>query len=162
MDNYLEFKIIDNAVLMPSQIETKEYVESIKKNTIVYVTFHKPRDLGFHKCYFALLRFIYLNLPLNFRTRFINKFPNSESKQLEFFRTFLKDVLGEYEEVVFNKRTVKIYNSISFKKMNQLDFNKYVNKQLGDIYTLILVPLDCGNLMDEINIEFQKFLDKLN
>lgn len=163
LEKYLQFKVKDNSILVPAQIESKEFLETLKNNETVYLTFNKPRDNGFHSCYFSLLKYIYLNLPIHFRIKFIEKYPTKEYKQLELFRLFLKDLFNEFEylEIGKSKRQIKEYTSISFAKMNQLEFNEYVNNQLGNIYSDLLVPLECEYLYDDICKEFEKFLSKL-
>ena len=139
--------------LIPATPETREWLELLKHNTPVNFKQIEPRDLSFHRCYFALLSFLYDNLNPSFK----NQVPKDN------FYNFLKFLSNEYDVVFKFKdgREFIEYRSISFGRMNQSSFKEYVNNQLSVIYEELLIPMEQDYLMDIINEEFIKFIDKL-
>ena len=155
-DFFLElksFSVHKQQVLIPNQIETAEWLDSLKDKEQVYLKNIEARDLGMHKAYFKILGYIYDRLNVKFR----NSIPK------ENFYKFLKMISKEYSVVFKFKdgREFIEYKSISFGKMNQKTFREYFNNQLSIIYEELLIPMEQDYLMDEINIEFEKILSKL-
>lgn len=147
------FTVHKSQALIPNQIETGEWIEQKKHGDQVYLKSVEPRDLGMHKGYFKILAFIYDRLPKNFH----------EKVQKQFFYKFVKMLSNEYSVVFSFKdgRQMIEYHSISFDRMNQSKFREYFNGQLSVIYEEILIPMNKEYLMNEINEEFEKLLDKL-
>ena len=155
-DKFLELKHFVNhkgTALIPATIESKEWLETLSNNYSVNFKVIESRDLKLHKAYFGMLSFIWERLPL--------KFKNKCSKTS--FHEFIKHLAKEYVvEHTFKDGSQKIkYNSISFGKMNNVKFKEYFNNILSVIYEDLLIPLDCDYIMDLVNEEWQKTLDKL-
>jgi hypothetical protein len=149
----LEVKVHKNNVLLPSQQETQEWLDTKKDNEIIYFQEVKARDLSLHKAYFLILSFIYDRLNVKFKKNIPKK----------SFYQFLKMISNEYNVIFKFKdgREFIEWKSISFSKMNQNEFKLYFNNQLTVIYEEILIPFEQDYLMDEINVEFEKILNKL-
>lgn len=115
------------------------------------------RDLNFHRCYMALLNYVWGYMPPSFRKAVPQK----------NFYLFLKHLKGQYEVLYsFNDGTKLVqYESIAFGKMSQKRFEDYVREQLPWIYENVIHKYFQDDLYDSIvsNIEdeFQKFLAKL-
>lgn len=115
------------------------------------------RDLAMHRCYFALLNFIYGYMPPKFKKAV------SEDK----FYIWLKHLKGQYEVLfTFSDGTNLVeYDSISFGRMSQKTFETYIREQLPYIYTDVLGKYFEGDILngiiDTIEEEFKKFLSKL-
>lgn len=115
------------------------------------------RDLAMHRCYFALLKFIYGYMPKKFKEII------SEDK----FYLWLKHLKGQYKVVfTFSDGTSLVeYDSISFGRMSQKSFETYIREQLPYIYTDVLGKYFEGDILngiiDTIEEEFKKFLSKL-
>lgn len=147
------FKIHNGQVLIPAQIETQEWLETLPNNKEVLLKEVSVRDIGMHKAYFMILKFIYDRLNKSFRAEI-------QSKDFYMFLKFLsKDFKVKFK--FKDGREFIEYNSISFSKMNQTKFREYFNNQLSVIYEELLIPMNQDYLMDEINIEFEKLLSKL-
>jgi len=149
----LHFTVHKSQALVPATPETQEWIEQQKHNTSVNFKLIEARDLGFHRCYFALLSFIYDRLPISFRSK-VDK---------DNFYNFIKLIGKQYDTVYTLKDGTPLiqYKSISFGRMNQTKFREFVNEQLSTIYEEILIPLEVDYIMEQAQDEFQTFMDKL-
>lgn len=149
----LHFTCHKSQGLVPATPETQEWIEQQKHGTCLNFKLIEARDLGFHRCYFALLSFIYDRLPVSFRNK-IHK---------DNFYNFIKLIGKQYETVYTMKDGTPLieYKSISFGRMNQTKFREFVNEQLSIIYEEILIPMECDYIMEQANSEFEIFMDKL-
>lgn len=149
----LHFTVHKGNALIPSTPETQEWIEQTKHGQSVNFKLIEARDLGFHRCYFAVLAFIYDRLPKTFR----------EKVDKENFYNFIKLIGKQYDTVYTLKDGTPLiqYKSISFGRMNQTKFREFVNEQLSIIYEEILIPLEVDYIMDAANSEFETFMDKL-
>jgi len=151
----IELKYVGNGFI-PANRKSLELCEQLKHNEEVMFRNVSGRDLGFHRCYFSLMGFIYDYLPSSFRNK-INR---------GGFYTFLKHISGEYEVIhTFKDGTQQIeYNSISFGRMNQNTFKEYVQNQLTFIYSDVLEAYfadeQLKSIIETIEIEYEKFLSK--
>ena len=147
------FTVHKGNVVVPASNETREWLELQRHNTPVNFKLIEARDTKFHRCYFALLGFIYDNLSNSFK----QTIPKNS------FYNFLKILSNEYDVVFRFKdgREFIEYKSISFARMNQTAFREYVNNQLTVIYEELLIPMNRDYLMDQINAEFERFIDRL-
>jgi hypothetical protein len=143
--------------LTPYNDNAKELLEQSSRGEIFTFQNVTKRDLNFHRCYFALLNFIYGYLPSNFK----------ESVPNERFYHFLKHLKGEYEIIFEFKDGTKMieYESISFGRMNQQRFKEYIREQLPWIYENVIGRFYDGEMysgiIETIEEEFEKFLIKL-
>jgi len=147
------FTVHKGTMLVPATPESREWLEMFKHNTPINFKQIEPRDLKFHRCYFAMLSFIYDQLTPAFK----KKVPKDN------FYNFLKLLSNEYDVVFKFKdgRELIEYHSISFARMNQSKIKEYVNNQHSVIYEELLITMDLDYFMDQINDEFVKFIDKL-
>lgn len=147
------FTVHKSQALIPATPETREWLELLKHNEPINFKVVEPRDIKFHRCYFALLSFVYDQLNPSFKTQ-VPKYN---------FYQFLKMLSKEYTVVFKFKdgREFIEYKSISFSRMHQSTFKEYVNNQLSVIYEELLIPMEQEYLMDSINSEFERFIDRL-
>lgn len=153
--NLLEFKVVYNA-LMPVSQDAIELVEQHQGQVIIFkqVT---ARDLRFHRAYFGLLNYIYSWMPKKFK----------ESVSESSFYQWLKHLQGKYKVLYEFKDGSKFmeYESISFGKMNQERFVRYVREQLTVIYNDLIYQLfaeeEAKLIIDNIEFEFQNYLNQL-
>ena len=102
------FKIHNGQVLIPAQIETQEWLETLPTNKEVLLKEVAIRDLGMHKAYFLILKFIYNRLNKNFRDKV-------QSKDFYMWLKFVsKDFVVKFK--FKDGREFIEYNSISFAK----------------------------------------------
>lgn len=142
---------------MPANDNARELELRCIKGEIVSFTEATQRDLKFHRCYFSLLNFIYGYLPEKFK----KQIPENE------FYKWLKHLKGDYEVVFTFKDGSKMieYSSLSFGKMSQKTFEKYISEQLPWIYENVIGAFYDGdiynNIIETIEEEYKKFLSKL-
>ena len=138
----------------PNAIELMEQSDRGEVLSFLEIT---NRDLKFHRCYFALLKFIYGYMPPVYKKKV------TEDK----FYIWLKHLKKEYTIVfTFADGTSLVeYESIAFGKMSQKTFEDYIREQLPFIYTDVLGKYFEGDILngiiDTIEEEFKKFLSKL-
>lgn len=154
--NLLEF-MPSNGVLIPANQAAIDMMAIVRQGEIQTLKNISRRDIKFHRAYFSLINYIYCMMPLKFRTAI------SQSN----FYTFLKKLKGEYDVLYEFQDGFQFveYQSISFGKMNQETFKRYVAEQLPVIYELLIrkmYPEDQANMIiDGIEEEYKKFLSKL-
>ncbi len=154
--NLVEFVNVGGGFL-PHNYNAIELSDQSRKGEILTFREVTNRDLRFHRCYFSLLNFIYEYMPENFRQTI------PEDK----FYQWLKHLKKEYKVVFkFADGTIMVeYDSISFSKMSQKEFETYVRSQLPYIYENVLGKYFEGEILTgiitTIEDEYQKFLAKL-
>lgn len=142
---------------IPNNENAQELADQSARGEITTFKEVTARDLSFHRGYFALLKFIYGYLPNSFH----NMIPENR------FYHFIKHLKGEYEVIFTFKDGTKLveYESISFGKMSQNEFEDYIRKQLPFIYENILGQFFEGDIyngiIETIEQEFEKYLSKL-
>jgi len=115
------------------------------------------RDVAFHRCYFSLLNYVYSWMPDAFKAKVSR----------DIFYLWLKHLRGEYEVAFEFKDGMKLieYQSISFSRMGQKEFEDYVREQLPFIYENVIGAYYKGeqydNILENTEHEFEKFLAKL-
>jgi hypothetical protein len=142
---------------IPANDNAKELLNRTHKGEVITLNEVTQRDLSFHKCYFALLSFIYEYLPESFK----------DTISKDKFYIFVKHLEGNYEVVFKFKDGSEMveYNSISFGRMSQKQFETFVANQLPFIYSNVLgayFEIDMLNgIIETIESEFQRMLNKL-
>ena len=171
---------------IPANDKCEELMLSTLKNEIIAMLPCTKRDVSFHRCYMALLSFIWGYMPLNFRNRIPNKifyiWLKHLKKQYEVQYSFIddekiSDILDTCTELGlthdqtstiaarFGKTDMLEYDSISFGRMDEKKFKEYVANQLPWIYENVIGIYFNGEMFDSIvntiEQEFIRFLDKL-
>lgn len=155
-NDYLQLKHFTNHKgigLIPATDNSREWLECLKNNEPVNFKIIESRDVKLHKAYFKMLAYIYDRLQPSFKAKI---------KKEQFYK-FLK-ILGKEYDLIYSfadGRQFIEYHSISFSKMNNAKFKEFFNTQLSTIYEELLIPMEQDYLMDEINVEFERVLDKL-
>jgi hypothetical protein len=140
--------VSDNAIELLEQSHKGEVLSFIEVTN---------RDVKFHRCYFALLNFIYGYMPVKFK----------KSVPEKNFYLFLKHLKKEYKVLfTFQDGTTMVeYDSIAFGKMSQKTFESYIRDQLPFIYENVLGAFFEGDILngiiETVEDEFKKFLSKL-
>lgn len=143
--------------LLPLNQNAIEICDLSRKGEILQFIEVTPRDLKFHKCYFALLNFIYEYLPQKFK----NKVPENK------FYQFIKHLEGKFETIYTfeDGSSLNEYESISFGNMSEIRFRAFIREQLPFIYQNVLAKFFEGKIYDSIietiETEFERFLTKL-
>ena len=143
--------------LIPVSANAIEMLEQTGKGEVLSFIEITKRDISMHRCYFALLKFIYGYMPPVFKKKV------KEDK----FYIWLKHLKKEYTIVfTFADGTSLVeYESIAFGKMSQKTFEDYIREQLPFIFENVIGMYFEGDILngiiDTIEIEFEKFLSKL-
>lgn len=143
--------------IVPVNRQAYDLLDLKGEGEMLYMKEIAKRDLKFHRCYFALLNYIYSYLPDVFR--------NSVSE--DKFYIWLKHLKKEYKVLFKFQDGTKLveYDSISFGRMNQTQFEDYIRNQLPFIYENVIHPLYSNDkhkmVIDNIEDEFKKFLSKI-
>lgn len=181
----LHFKYVGGA-LMPANDKAEEYMLMLRVNELVYLTDATKRDLAMHRCFFALLNYVYAYMP----ERFKKEVPGDK------FYNFVKHVQGKYTTVFsfrddekisdildtclelgidaekastiaakFGKTDLIEYESISFGRMSQKRFKEYISEQMPILYEEILGKFFkdevLSGIIETIEEDFTNFMNKL-
>lgn len=143
--------------LLPVNQRAIEIIEQSDKGEVLSFIEVTQRDLKFHRCYMSLLAFIYGYLPGSFK----QQIPKDK------FYIYLKHLKGQYDvlfEFADGTKMVE-YESISFGRMSQKQFESYVRDQLPWIYTNVIGHFFEGPIYDgiieTIEEDYKKFFAKL-
>ncbi len=142
---------------VPANANAEELLNMTTKGQQVTFKEVTQRDIKMHRCYMALLAFIWGYMPPKFR----------ETIPKEKFYKWLKHFKKEYSvEFTFKDGSQLIeYTSISFAKMGQKEFEKYIAEQLPYIYEYVLGAYFEGDMLNSIietiETEFKQMLQKL-
>ena len=121
--------------------ESVEDFEKIGMGEIVQVEIKKPRNIKFHRKFFALLQVAFANQ---------DKFTNPEH-----FRKAVLLESGHYEIVQIGDKAVFDVNSISFAKCDEYAFSKIYDHALD----IILEKYCMGSTKEEIDKAVLQVLD---
>lgn len=152
----IEMVYVDTG-FVPSNKAAHELVDRCVRGEVVLFREITQRDVKFHRAYFLFLNMVYEYLPKKFK----------EKIPLEKFYQFLKHLKGEYDVVFEFQDGTKLveYDSISFGKMAQKEFEKYVAEQMPWIYENVIGAFYEGEKFDNIiyNLEeeFNQFLKRI-
>lgn len=115
-----------NGQLAPASGSDEEDLKRIKKFDVVLCKVTKPRNLGFHRKFFAMLQIVFEN--------------QERYKRLENLLTEVKFLTGYFEEHITSQGEIRqIPGSISFEKMDHLSFQEFYDKAI-DIIIQDIMP----------------------
>ena len=133
---------IQNNYLAPSLPTDVEKLSKWKLGEVLRAKINKPRNIKFHRKYFALLNVAFDNQ---------DKYTNFEDLRVE-----VQLKCGWYQEHVTTKgQIVYVPKSIAFSKMDEIEFSELYDKAID----VILKNFCIGSTKEEIN---QKVLEILN
>jgi len=155
--NELHEFAFDGAGWIPNNQNAQELMEQTSPGEVQMFKEVTGRDILFHRCYFALLNYIWSYMPDKFKSEI----------PVGIFYKWLKHLRGEYEVIFEYGDGTKLieYQSVSFGRMSQMQFEAYVREQLPFIYESVIGSMYKGHqydsILENIEIEFKKFLSKL-
>ncbi len=141
----------------PSNQNAQDLMERSSEGEVQVFREVTGRDMAFHRCYFSLLNYIWSYMPDNFKSEV----------PVGVFYKWLKHLRGEYDVVFEYGDGTKLieYQSVSFGRMSQMQFETYVREQLPFIYESVIGSMYEGyqydSILENIEEEFKKFLSKL-
>ena len=132
----------------PVDQEAAEAMEKIKMNSIVKCEITKPRNIQFHRKYFALLNHAYDH----FEPEGKEYRGQPVQKNREVFRKEITILSGFYEAVYKIDGTFKLVaKSISFANMTEDEFSNLYSKTISVILDKVLTSYTEDDLSSVIN-----------
>lgn len=119
--------------LVPFDEESKRVVSRLSRNDFVICDIKKPRNHRHHRKFFKLLDVVAQSLDTGLST--------------DDMLLYVKERLGMYRVVAVREKVMKEYESISFGKMSQVEFEEFYDKAVDAL--IEIAPLD-KELVDEI------------
>ncbi len=129
--------------LVPLDDMDWEVKKQLRLGTDVRVHVTMPRNIKFHRKFFALLNITIDNLP------------EATQQQLRITTTnrlldVLKIRMGFYDIVQIDGRNVLELHSISFAKMDEYAFGKFYDQAVTEILSFFLKGTDRNELLQEV------------
>ena len=129
--------------LVPLDDMDWEVKKQLRLGTDVRVHVTMPRNIKFHRKFFALLNITIDNLP------------EATQQQLRITTTnrlldVLKIRMGFYDIVQIDGRNVLELHSISFAKMDEYAFGKFYDQAVTEILSFFLQGTDRNELLQEV------------
>lgn len=120
-----------------------EKKRQLRLDSDVRVRITKPRNIRFHRKFFALLNIAFDNLPEQVQQ-------NRKIDSIEKLLSLIKIHLGYYNVVKIDGRDVIDLHSISFAKMDETDFRIFYDRAVSDILQCFLQGTDRNDLIQEV------------
>jgi hypothetical protein len=144
--------------LLPLNNVATDLVDMSKKGQVLNMLEVTDRDLRFHRCYMSLVNFIYDQLPNRFHQKLRKK----------HFYKYLKHLKGQFDIIAqFGDIVMVEYESISFARMSQRQFENYIRELLPWIYVKVIGKYykvggwRYNRKINDIETEYEKFFAKL-
>ena len=116
----------------------------LKNGSVVKCKITKPRNLAFHKKFFAMVRLTYENLPFNLVEKW------GIHNEADMLRQFKRD-LGYFTAFKNERGETEIeYLSISFSAMEQNEFKDFFSQCVDLVLNKYIRGIDRFDLIEEI------------
>jgi len=127
-----------NGALYPFDEESKLSIDKLPLDTFLYLETRRPRNNGHHRKYFAMLNIIKAN------------FPDTTlcAPSIDILHEGVKEKLGMWKIAFLGDMVMKIYDTISFEKMDQEEFEAFYDKAVQ--VCLDWVPVDDAVLAEKV------------
>lgn len=129
--------------LYPTDEYAEETLRSIGQGEIVAVTIVRPRNVQFHRKFFAMLQIILAN--------------QSYYKSMGDLLDICKLSIGHYRTVMTQQGLVKLPKSISFASMDDVEFADFYRKACDWICSEVIPGLRQQDLDAEVEAELMEF-----
>lgn len=100
--------------LIPLSVADHESLKRIRDGEIIHVEYKKPRNPLFHNKFMSLVRTVYEN--------------SEQYESIDAMLNVFKVALGYYDTMWWRSMEIRIPRSISFAKMDELEFEEFYNK----------------------------------
>ncbi len=128
----------NNGTFIPAYDSDHEAAKKIKSGEMVKGSITRPRNVGFHKKFFALLNLGFQN--------------QEQYEDFESFRAVVIMKAGFYTKIATDRGAVYLPKSISFAKMDETEFEQVYDKVLDVIIAVI------GVTKEDVEIEIVNFM----
>lgn len=124
-----------------SDLEAKH---RLRDGETVLCSITRPRNIKFHRKFFALVRLTFNNLPEHLATRFC---VHNEDDMLARF----KIDLGMFDIVEVGEGRALKLGSISFARMDNTQFEEFYSKCLDLVQYVYLEGVDRADILEEVD-----------
>ncbi|MCK9282284.1 MAG: DUF1367 family protein [Melioribacteraceae bacterium] len=131
------FAQISNRKLLPEYESDNEQIAKLKSGTTYKFVVTSPRNIKFHRLFFALVNLCYEN--------------QSKYTSADDLRAVLTMKAGYYKIIRTDKGAIYLPESISFASMDELKFKEVYSKVLDEVVKMI------GSTSEEIEKELINF-----
>ena len=133
----MEIRVVKkNGGLYPYDEESEAYISKLGNDDFVVIEAKKKRNAKFHRKYYAMLRTVARQLDC----------------KIETLHDFIKDETGRYDIVAIGNKVMKSYHSISFAKMDGIEFEIYYSESIAVLANLL--GLDHQEILQELEEEY--------
>ena len=129
--------------LVPLDDVDFEAKKRLKIGSNVKCSITQPRNIGFHKKFFALLTLTFDNLPETVQQQ-------TNIYSIEAMLTAIKIDLGYFDIVNVNGNNVVKLRSISFSQMDETQFERFYDLSVTTILNNYLVGTNRNDLLQEV------------
>lgn len=129
--------------LVPLDDNERAQYNQLRPGCDVRVTITMPRNIRFHRKFFALLNIVLDNLPESLQSQ-------RHISSVESLLSAIKIDMGYFEIVNIDGRNVIKLKSISFAKMDEAAFSRFYDLAVDDILKNYLCGTDCNSLLHEV------------
>lgn len=123
--------------LIPLSVQDHENLTRIKDGDIIYVEYKKPRNPQFHNKFMSLIRTVYDN--------------SEQYESVEALLNVFKVELGYYDTMWWRKMEIRVPRSISFAKMDELEFSELYDKAVTMALHRFLPTVSKDELEEYVN-----------
>lgn len=128
--------------LRPADEAAEDEMQRLGQGEMCEVEIRKPRNIGFHRKFFALLSLVWKQLP-------VDDYPTVED-----LLTQVKIVTGHYDKRFIQyegkQYTILTPKSISFAAMDQAEFEDFYNRVADYIARDVLPGIEAEDLKQEV------------
>lgn len=131
------YLIRDGDCLKPLSESDHDSLKRIKDGAIIYVDYKKPRNPLFHNKFMSLVRTVFDN--------------QEQYETIESMLNLFKVELGYYDSMYFRKQEIRIPRSISFTKMDEVEFSEFYDKAVTMALSRFLPTVTPVELEEYVN-----------
>src|SRR3990167_7591673 len=128
--------------LRPTDEASEELLRHIGQGELVSVEIKRPRHLGWHRRYFAMLQIVFAN--------------QSYYKSLDDLLDVCKLAVGHYRTVRTKQGDVRIPKSISFASMDQTEFEAFYDRACDWVSQEVIPGLQRHDLDEEVRLQLEE------
>lgn len=140
MEIYLQKRM---GALVPADERAEDALRKIALNTTIKARISAPRNVFFHRKFFAMLNIVLKNQSL---------YPS-----LDLLLSVCKLATGHAEVIQTKHGNVAIPKSISFAKMDELAFNEFYDRAVQWVLVDVIPGLQRNELDSEVETELKAF-----
>jgi hypothetical protein len=140
--------------LVPAYEGDQEVIKKMKHGEVYKGKLSLPRNIKFHKKFFALLGIVFENLPHDFAIK-TEAGQEIEIKDTDSLLWHIKMQMGYHEEkVTLGGRITYEAKSISFASMDEIEFQEFYSKAIDVILKYFLKGANKEELEQVVILEF--------